>query len=975
MRNFLVLACALVCLVSSAPPVSDVDLWVNKTFVEMTDDEKIGQLFMIRAHSDKDQKHIKKIKDQIKKYHVGGLCFFQGTPQKQSKLVNEYQAMADVPLLISMDAEWGLGMRMKASTISYPRQLMLGAIQDNDLIYDMGIEIAAQLNAVGVNVSFSPVVDVNNNPNNPVINDRSFGEDKYNVAAKGVAYMKGLQAGNVMACAKHFPGHGDTDVDSHADLPIINHDRQRLDEIELFPFKALINHGVQSMMIAHLSVPSFDNRKNMPTTLSDKTVTGVLKNYLGFQGLIYTDALEMKGVSKHFKPGFMEVEALKAGNDILLLPIDIGAAVKQIKIALETGELKWEDINHKVLKILAAKYQLGLTVHPKKINLNTVQDKVNQNKSLALKSRLIENAITLTKDENNILPIRNLEGKYASLSIGANGYSEFQKTLEKYTQVDKFFMPKAYSALQKTKILQALSKYETIFVSIHDMSKYSSKSFGVPNAVLDLIYDLDIKHKVVLTLFGSPYALKYFSPIPTVVMAYDEDPMTQSITAQAIFGALSMKGKLPVTASPDFRAGQGLETPDLLRLGYAIPERVGLDSRKLMKIDTIAEEMIRTKAAPGCQVLVAKDGKVVLHKSYGHYTYDKKRNTTLDDIYDVASVTKVMASTVSMMRLMDNGLVRPNSKVREYLAESDTTNKGNLVLEDILAHQSGLNGWIPFYKSTVSTKKKTTPLEKYYRTTPSDSFNIPVANNLYILNEFQDSIYAQIYSNSIKVGRGYKYSDLGFYLMRKIVERTSSQTLDQYADQSFYKPLGLRKTLFNPLRVYSKDQIAPSENDKYFRNQIVQGHVHDMGAAMLGGVSGHAGLFSTTADLAIMAQMLLNGGSYGGQQYIQPETVKRFSSRYSNSLRRGLGFDMKQLDGKKKMNMSEKASESTFGHLGFTGTCVWMDPENNIVYVLLSNRTYPSMSNNKFGKKEFRPRIQTAIYDAMIHEKNLASLP
>jgi beta-glucosidase-like glycosyl hydrolase/CubicO group peptidase (beta-lactamase class C family) len=962
-------------MVSSTPPVSDIDLWVNKTFVEMTEDEKIGQLFMIRAHSDKDAKHIKSVKDQIKKYHVGGLCFFQGTPEKQSKLINEYQAMSDVPLLVSMDAEWGLGMRLKKTTISFPRQLMLGAIQDNNLIYDMGLEIADHLKTVGVNVSFSPVVDVNNNPDNPVINDRSFGEDKYNVAAKGVAYMKGLQAGNVMACAKHFPGHGDTDVDSHADLPIINHDRQRLDDIELFPFKALINHGVHSMMIAHLNVPSFDNRTNMPTTLSDKTVTGVLKNYLGFHGLIYTDALEMKGVAKHFAPGKMEVEALKAGNDILLLPIDIGAAVKEIKLALETGELRWEDINHKVLKILAAKYQLGLTVKPKKINVQTVTEQVNQNKSIALKSRLIENAITLAKDDNNILPIRNIEAKHASLSIGSNGYTEFQNTLEKYTQVDKFFIPKEYTPLQKTKILQALSKYETVFISVHDMSKYSSKSFGIPNKVLDLIYDLDIKHKVVLTLFGSPYALKYFSPIPTVVMAYNEDPMTQRSSAQAIFGAIPMKGKLPVTASPEFVAGQGLVTPDLLRLGYAIPESVGLDAEKLKKIDTIAAEMIKTKAAPGCQILVAKDGKIVHHKSYGYYTYDKKRKTTTDDIYDVASVTKIMATTISLMRLTDNGLIRPNSKVREYLAESDTTNKGDLVIEEILAHQSGLNGWIPFYKSTMSTSKNPKPLEKYYRTTPTDSFNIPVANNLYMWNEYVDSVYAQIYSNSITIGRGYKYSDLGFYLMRKIVERTSHQTLDQYAAQSFYKPLGLQKTLFNPLRVYSKDQIAPTEKDKYFRNQTIQGHVHDMGAAMLGGVSGHAGLFSTTADLAILGQMLLNGGSYGGQQYIQPETVKRFTTRYSNSLRRGLGFDMKQLDSKKKMNMSEEASPSTFGHLGFTGDCIWIDPENDIIYVLLSNRTYPSMSNNKFGKKEFRPRIQTAIYEAMIPDAPIATLP
>ncbi len=942
------------------------DIWVNETYANMSEDERIGQLFMIRAHSDKTKEHILSVKSQIKKYHVGSLCFFQGTPEKQIKLTNEYQLLSKTPLMIAMDAEWGLGMRLKNS-FSFPRQLTLGAIQDNQLIENMGEEIGKHLRAVGSHINFAPVADVNNNPANPVINNRSFGEDKYNVSAKSIAYMKGLQKANVLACAKHFPGHGDTDADSHYDLPIINHSRNRLDDLELYPFKELSDNGIGSMMIAHLHVPAFDARAKRPSTLSSKTIKGVLQQYIGFNGIIFTDALEMQGVAKNFKPGVMEVEALLAGNDVLVLPIDIDIAFNTVKKALQDGVLSWTDIEVSVKKILSAKYDLGLQIKPSHISSKDIDKKVNNQEATVIKSKLIEKALTLVRNDEEVIPVRNLHKKYASLSIGVKSKSVFQDYLSRYTSVKDFQIEKDATKAKVNGIINELSKYDHIFISLHDMSKYASKDFGLSQDQLDIIYQLNTQNKVSITVFGSPYALKYFSTIPTILLAYEEGTLFQQIAAEAIFGAHAIMGKLPVTAHEIYPANLGLQTPNLLRLAYSIPEYVGMSSDSLLAIDSIVKVMLKEKAAPGCQILVAKDGKIVFNKAYGHHTTKKKRKVELDDIYDIASVTKVMASTLSLMKLQDEGKFHPSNKIKDYLNMHDTINKRELVMEDVLAHHAQLAAWVPFYISTMSTGKRPKVLDKYYSKTPDNSFGLKVTDNLFLRNDYRDSIYHRIMSTQLKPTRRYKYSDLAFYISHLIINKLSDEWLEDYVQQIFYRPLGLSRTLFKPKDVYDLKEIVPTEEDSYFRNQTIHGHVHDMGAAMLGGVSGHAGLFSTASELAILGQMLLNGGYYGGQQYLSPQVIKQYTSRHKDSTRRGLGFDMKELNPDKKMNMSEKATESTFGHLGFTGTAVWMDPENNMIFVILANRTYPSMHNNKFGKNNYRPKIHTVLYNALMN--------
>jgi len=963
---------ALICCQQIIAQDNAAEEWAKVSLSKMSVDEKIGQLFTIRAHSDKGQDHIDQIKSYISKYKVGGLCFFQGTPQKQVELTNKYQGLSKIPLMISMDAEWGLGMRHKKHVISFPRQLTLGAISDNTLIYEMGKMIADQLSDVGTHINFAPVVDINNNPSNPVIHNRSFGEDMFNVATKSYAYMKGMQDSKVMACAKHFPGHGDTDVDSHKDLPVLMHDRQRLDSLELMPFRVMAQLGIMSMMSAHLSVPSIDSSANRPTSLSKVAIDEVLRGELNFDGLVFTDALEMQGVAKHFKPGQMEVEALKAGNDVLLLPIDLEKAIASIKEALKNGELLEKNIDNKVLKILKAKHFLGLTKRQYISSGSNLKKKLNSNKIKAFKTKLYEKAITLVADKNNNLPIIDVvPSQIACLTIGAKSNNVFQESLQKFGISNSINLNSNFTSVEQNKVLKKLQKAETIIIGVHDMSIYKSKDFGISKEAFELIYKLNTTKKVILCIFGSPYALQYFTDIPTIVMGYEDDELMQEVAAQSIFGATNFEGKLPVTAHKNFPVKTGIMRTGSNRLGYAIPESVFINSDTLLKIDTIVQEMFDKNAAPGCQILAAKNGKIFYQKSFGYHTPEKKKEVNNNDIYDVASVTKILSTTISMMKLYDEGKVNLYEPVKKYLTHLDTTDKGDLIVEDIFAHHSGLPGWIPFYESTLEPESKSLKrIDSYFMKVKSDSFPFQVCEDLFLRNDWKDSIYNMIYNCDLRDERNYKYSDLGFYLFNQIVEELSGKTLNNYVDDNFYGPMGLKNTMYNPLPKIDKGRIVPSEKDDYFRGQVIQGHVHDMGAAMLGGVSGHAGLFSSSKDLAELMQMLLNGGSYAGKNYLKPKTVSRFTKRYYKSTRRGLGFDMKELDPDKNFNMAEEASSNAFGHLGFTGISVYADPKHDLIYVFLSNRTYPTMKNYKFAKNNYRSRIQSVFYNAIMNPRS-----
>ncbi len=954
---------------AAVPPHQKETEWVDQVFNRMTDEERLGQLFMIRAYSNDKAttSHIAQVKRLIEDHHVGGLCFFQGTPERQAELTNQYQQLAtQVPLMISMDAEWGLGMRLKSSTISFPRQLTLGAIRDNRLIYEMGKEIARQCRRLGVHINFAPVADVNNNPKNPVINYRSFGEDRYNVAVKSYLYMKGMQDGRVMACAKHFPGHGDTDTDSHYDLPIITHDRQRLDSIELFPFRVLAEQGVQSMMVAHLHVPNIDSTRNLPTTLSANAVTDLLKKELGYDGLIFTDGLGMKGVTKHHKTGEVEAKALQAGNDILLLPQNVPAAIKAIQQYISEGKISQTQLHASVKRVLHAKYRLGLT-QPQRVELANLRQDLNATDAFLLKKQLTENALTLVRDDDGLVPFREINNNsIAILSLGAKSRTPFQNQIAKYATLEQWNVGIDIPSGKQKTLVEQLGRKKVVVVSLHDMSSHASKGFGVSHSQKALIEALSQKTKLVLIVFGNPYALQYFDHVNTVLVAHDEEEITQQLVAQSLLGVFSIRGQLPVTASAKSRFGDGITTNPLFRMAYDLPESVGLDGQILQRgIDSLADVAIRLKATPGCVVLIAKDGKIVFNKAYGHHTYSKRRPLATTDLFDLASITKIAATTLAVMKLHEEGKINIYQPISQYLPELKGTNKAHMTIENIMAHRAGLIAWIPFYEQTVSGRRSPRPSSKYYKKVRTKEFNTPVTERLYMLSTFEEEIRKQIRESDLRATRDYKYSDLGFYMLADLVHHISGQPLDEYVDQHFYHPMGLTTTTFTPREKFAAGIIVPSEEDKYFRRQTVQGNVHDMGAAMLGGVSGHAGLFSNAVDLVSIMQMLLNDGYYGGRQYLKSSTVRTFISRHKGCTRRGIGFDMKELDAYRSQNMCPEASTGTFGHLGFTGTSAWADPEHNLVFLFLSNRTYPSMHNYKLNKEDIRPKMQSVVYRSM----------
>lgn len=943
--------------------------WVDSVFQTMDLDRQLGQLIMLRAHSDRGADHIAHVKAEIKKYHVGGLCFFQGTPEKQLELTNEYQRLSELPMMISMDAEWGLGMRLPDQTISFPKQLALGAIRNNELIYAMGAEIAREMHRLGVNVSFSPVLDVNNNPNNPVINTRSFGEDRYNVTMKGYQYMRGLQENGILASAKHFPGHGDTGSDSHYSLPVIAHKRARLDSLELYPFQALIRYGIGSIMAAHLQIPALDSRPNRPSSLSKPIVYDLLRQEMGFTGLVFTDGLEMKGVTDHYGNGEVEAEAIAAGSDILLLPESTPDAITAIKRYIGEGKITTADIERKVRRILLSKYRLGLTkaTYPSPTNL---RGQLNSPEAYALKQTLFENAMTLVRDSERLVPVKDLErGRIVTIHVGLNSPTPFSRRVDDYAKAVHLNTGYQVSKADRQRIVDAVKSEDKVIVALYsDGSRFIEKVPIGPEA-LGLLRALDAKAELIISVFGNPYSLGGLDGFGTVLMAYSRDDVAQDAAAQALFGANRITGRLPVTASPSAPFNSGVETAANFRMGYAEPEAVGIDGNLLAaKVNILAQEALKKKATPGMVVLVARNGKIIYEKGFGYHTYNKVRAVHPSDIYDLASLTKVTATTLCIMKLVDEGKLNLDVPISNYLPGLEGTAVEFLTLRPMLAHRAGLRSWIPFYVETLNAQGK--PSSQYYRNQQTGDFVVPVTEKMFMHKVYLDSMWHKLYMNELPNKGQYRYSDLGFYIAAKLIDQVSGLTVDEFAARNFYRPMGLETLTYHPLRKFSKDRIPPTEEDKYFRNQRIQGTVHDMGAAMLGGVSGHAGLFGSARDVATLFQMLLQEGNYGGRQYLRPETVRLFTNRYSGETRRGLGFDMKQLNEKYKMNLSPYASERAFGHLGFTGIAAWADPVEDLVMVVLSNRTYPSMNNNTFGNLDTRLRLHSACYESIMQGKS-----
>ncbi len=942
-------------------------LRVDSLMASMSLREKIGQLFMVAAYSNKTESHVQQIEELVSEYNIGGLIFFQGGPVRQAKLTNRYQQSAKFPLMIAMDAEWGLAMRLD-STIRYPRQMALGAIEDEGLIYQMGADLAAQCKRLGVHVNFAPVIDVNNNPKNPVINSRSFGELKEEVANKGIAYMKGMQDNKVLACAKHFPGHGDTDTDSHLALPVIKHDRSRLEEVEFYPFKRLIDAGIGSMMIAHLNIPALDSSQNLASTLSEAIVTDLLTEEMGFGGLKFTDALNMKGVSRFFKPGEVDLKAFLAGNDVLLFPEDVPLAIEKIEQEIKNGNVDEVFLDEKLRKILLAKEWLGV-FDKDSVKIENLWSDLNQKTYELTRRKLIEASLVLAKNEEDHVPLKSLEKlKIAAVAIGGKEDCGFHEQLRMYAKVESFSIDKSADAVSRSRLLSKLDSFNYVIISTHSNSQYPSRKFGLNQNSLDIIKALKRKSSS-LVHFGNPYALQFLQDqknIHSIILAFHEDEYTEQAAAMALFGGVPVSGKLPVSVDKRYPAKTGYVLSEQTRFKYSLPEDLGIKEEDLAKIDYLAKKGLDQQAYPGCQILVAKDQKVFYHKSFGFHTYENKTPVKTHDLYDLASITKIAASTVSFMKLDQEEKVSLEDRICYYLEDviSDSSEYNGIFIRDMLAHQAGLKPYLPFYENTLI---KGNPMYQFYSLAKSDLYPNRVADKLYSHYAIREEILNTILETPLNSKKEYKYGDLGYYFLQMIVEAQSQNTLDQFASESFYEPLGMWTANFKPRERFDLQNIVPTEYDLYFRKRQVHGDVHDPGAALLGGVAGHAGLFSSANDLAKLMQMLNNWGEYGGKRYLDESLVKEYTDcQFCEENRRGAGFDKPVTDGGSGPTCT-CVSYASFGHTGFTGTIAWADPNENLVYIFLSNRVYPDASNKKLIELNIRTDIQQAIYDAIPH--------
>jgi beta-N-acetylhexosaminidase len=944
--------------------------WVDSALNSLTADQRIAQCLWIAGYSNMDVSHEVEISEIIKDYGPGGIVFFQGTPEKQAELTNYYQKISKVPILISIDAEWGLGMRLQGVE-KFPYQMTLGAIRNDSLIYFMGEAVASQCKRMGVQINLAPVVDINNNPANPVINYRSFGENREKVTSCALMYMNGMQNNGVLATLKHFPGHGDTNTDSHLDLPVISHSRTRLDSLELFPFLNLINEGAGAVMTAHLNLPSLDPSSLLPSTLSPIIINELLKNGMGFKGLVVTDAMNMKGVTKYFGPGEAEALAILAGNDVAEYVLDIKAAIASINKLITQKKLSNADIDLKCRKVLAIKYWSGLS-KPHVIRKENITKDISSPQNTALILNLYANALTVLINKDSILPLKHLQNlRIATVAINRSTISLFQKRLLDYFPVDTFAIDPS-DEKQTIELLNRLKDYDLVIAGVFNTDQRPNMNFGIKPGLSSFLDKLTDAKKVIITYFGNPYAIDKLDPLQkaySLILAYQENDYTEDLSAQLIFGGISGQGVLPVTINKKWPSGFGITTEGNIRLAYGLPENAGMSSEFLnRKIDSIADVGLKAKAYPGCEVMVARKGIVIFRKSYGFHTYEDRNAVQDNDLFDLASVTKVSSTLAGLMLLDSEGKFSPDKRLGDYLPEFRKTNKGNLLMKDLLTHQAGLKAFIPFWKETV--KPDSSYKRRIYSHEYSEKYPVKVANDLYINKNYRRKMFSEIRKSPLGEKK-YVYSDLTFIIAPGIIEKLTGEKWYKFITENIYHKLGAYDIGFNPFPKYPIERIVPTEYDTLFRRQLLQGFVHDEGAAMLGGISGHAGLFATGNDLMKLMELYRRMGEYGGEQLIGKEVLERYTKVQfpENNNRRGLGFD-KPLLNNQELSQSDSyptksATPESFGHSGYTGTFVWIDPVYEISYIFLSNRVYPTRYNDRLSDLNIRTEILQAIYDSV----------
>lgn len=950
-------------LLGQIDPLLDNDFlgqqkWVDSIYKQLTLDEKIGQLFMPMVFTERDSSHYNYTYELIKKYKVGGLVFSLGGPVVQSQWLNEFQKASSTPLLVAMDAEWGVAMRLD-SVNPFPWPMTLGAIKDTILLRKIGNRMGRQEKRLGIHYSFGPTLDINTNPKNPIIGNRSYGSSSNRVSNKALAIMKGHHEVGILTSGKHFPGHGDTSKDSHKTLPAVNFSSERIKTVELAPYRKLISEGLSSVMVAHLDIPSISS-KGLPTSLSKAVIQKILKKELDFNGLVVTDAMNMKGVTEYSKDQNIDLTAFLAGNDIITISNNISEGIKAIKDAYNKGTLTDARLSHSVKKILKAKYKAGLnrfsSVNTKNLirDLNTVEDDY-------LIYEATGKSLTLLKNKNGLLPLKkNLN--YGHLSLGDDFGNSFKNRISNYANIISI------EEFNTANILNKTAKIDTIIVSFHRSNKNPWMASNFSKEEIELVSILG-KHKtLILDIFVKPYALEALEDIigiDALIVSYQNSDISQKLSADAIFGTQQLVGELPVNVSPSFREGDGIEIKYINNFGFAFPSELGFDPKKMEKIDNLSKVAIDSLMTPGIRVLVSRKGKIVYDKNFGYHTYEKKRHVLKSDIYDLASLTKILATLPLVIKSFSNGEINFDTTVSDLLPDWKNTNKSDISLKKMLSHQAYLFPWIPFYEKTLNSKGY--PKKSIYKSKFSKKYSLPVVSNLYLKTDFEKEMYKQIKESTLLEKEVSKYSDLPYYILKLYFEKKYRDKFENIVYKNIFNPLGLNNLRYQPLKYFEKENIAPSEVDNYFRKTKLQGYVHDMGAAMQSGVGGHAGLFGNVYDVAAIMLMYLQDGNYNGLKLLNSEVIDAFNKSYftSKGNRRGVGFDKPQLCGNHKSTCG-CVSKKSFGHSGYTGTYAWADPDKEIIIVILANRTYPN-DDKTFSEKNIRTRIQEYVYEALIN--------
>jgi beta-N-acetylhexosaminidase len=925
---------------SSTPVPSD---WVESTLKRLSLEEKVAQLVFpstLGIYYAQDSDPWREIEKYVSKRGVGGLVLSVGDVYEYALLVNKLQKAADVPLLIGGDFEYGAAMRVHRAT-TFPRAMAIGATRNPGYAYEVGRVTAVEGRALGIHQNYAPTIDVNNNPKNPVINTRSYGDDVKLVTEMGSAFVRGTQDGGMIATVKHFPGHGDTDVDTHLGLVTLNFDKQHFESIEFPPFRAAIKAGAKSVMVGHISLPAYDTGKGIPATVSPRIMTDLLRKDFGFDGLVVTDAMRMRGVASKYGPGEASVLAIKAGTDIVLMPADIDLAIDAIVAAVKRGEISEQRIDASVRRVLQTKQGVGLD-RDRMVNAGRISSVVSTRDHEMLAMQIARRAVTVLGNKHDILPLSPLDTKkIADIEVAdtedpKNGRLFHSLLRDRRPNIDFARIDPRSNDVEYASALETAKKADLIICQLNLFTRSGEMTGFISRKQKEfLTRTFTLGKPVILISFGNPYIVMDLPKVDAYVCAYSEAEVMQQSVAEVIFAEYPAEGKLPITIPGRYKFGDGVEYPKT-RLRQGLPEEVGFIRDSLDVVDGIIDQAIKDSAFPGASLVIVKDGLIVHQKAYGSFDYEPYSNRVdVNTMFDLASVTKVISTTSAIMRLVGEGKIKLDDPIVKYFPKFGQHGKEHITLYNLMVHNSGLVAWAKFYE---------------YCKTPQ---------------QLVDSVFASrlIY----KTGDSTLYSDLGLITTGKIIEKVTGTTLDHYVDSVFFVPLGMTSTMFNPPQRL-RSRVMPTEVDTFWRRTgtAVRGTVHDENASVLGGVSGHAGLFSTAPNLAVLLQMELNGGVYGGKRYLKEDVLHKFTARQSPKSSRGIGWDTKI----SSRGWSGKLlSEQTWLHTGFTGTSVITDPTRNLIVVFLTNRVYPTRENQKIGS--VRPKVHDAIVRSLMQEQDV----